>query len=119
MKSRAIACCCAVAVLLSVAAPAFAASDADPFGAPYSLIRRGTPEWKQAISRLKEARYVDWMNAQSFFGGVNGTAGTYYYQKAQEANTLMWRLHEGRPVFAYEVRKALDTSDAWRFGGTL
>ncbi len=112
MKWRAIVLC-SVLVLVCAAVPALAACNRHYF------IKPGTPEAARAMSRLRQARHIDWMNSRSFSGGEDSAAAAFYYHKAQQADALLWRLHERQPVLTDEVRRALDNSDAWRYGGTL
>ncbi len=112
MKSRTVMLLC-IAALMGAVPPASAASGRGCF------VRPGTLAAARAMTRLRQARHVDWMNSQSFAGGEDNAASAYYYHKAEQANALMWMLHEGRPVLTDEVKRALDNSDAWRYGGTL
>jgi hypothetical protein len=82
-----------------------------------ALVRAGTPEGTQAISRLARARHIDRMNAQGYMGAANRDAGLFYYQKSREIDELLKELHRGEAVPMRDVRSALNTSDAVRYGG--
>jgi hypothetical protein len=112
MKSRLVMFCCAAA-MLAAALPAFGSSNTDV------VIRAGTPEGARVLSCLEQARYVDVMNAQSNTAGYSSDARIYYYHKAQEIDSLLKRLDEGKSVRLTEVKMALDNSQAWRYGGNL
>ncbi len=108
MKPRIIVFCLAAALL--AAAPAFSASDAP------SVVKSGTPEAQRAMAQLKEARYADKMNAQSYTSEDNA-AGMYYVHKQQQIDEILKRLQKGETVPVDDVKRALDNSHAVRYGG--
>jgi hypothetical protein len=85
----------------------------------YALVRAGTPEATQVISRQKRARHIDLMNAQGYNGGVNRDAGMFYYEKSLEIDGILEQLHQGRAVSLRAVRSALNNTDAIRYGATF
>jgi hypothetical protein len=85
----------------------------------YALVRAGTPEGTQVISRLSYARHIDRMNAQGYLGAANRDAGLFYYQKSLEIDELLKELRQGEAVPMRDVQSALNTSDAVRDGGSF
>jgi len=111
MNRHAVVSCCFAAVF-AAAVPVFAASDGDS-----AVIRPATPEAARVISRLEQARHNDRMNSNSYRDGADSDAGIFYYQKGQEIDALLKNLNEGQAVSVNAVRRALDNSDAVRYGG--
>jgi hypothetical protein len=83
------------------------------------LVRAGTPEATQVMSRLAQARHVDRMNAQGYMGAANRDAGLFYYKKTVEIDELLKQLRRGEAVPMSDVQSALNNSDAARYGGSF
>jgi hypothetical protein len=86
---------------------------------PNGLIMPGTPQAAQVMAQLKEAEDVDRMNYQSYLGSRENEVSMYYLVKHRHVVELMKNLQSGEPVSPEDVKSALDTSEAWRYGATF
>jgi hypothetical protein len=57
------------------------------------------------------------MNAQYNHGSRDSELSVYFADKADEVEGVLDQLERGKKVSADEIERALDTSDAQRFGG--
>ena len=81
------------------------------------MIAPGSAQAAQPMTELDCAARIDRLNAQSYSGSDDSTAGSYYYQKAREAEALARDIRADRPVSGSDVRHALDTSHVIRYLG--
>jgi hypothetical protein len=103
-----------LAAALLVAMPPITA-----FALDKDLIMPGTPQAAHVIAQLKEAEDVDRMNYQSYLGSRENEVSMYYLAKHRHVVELMKDLQSGEPVSPNDVKSALDTSEAWRYGATF
>ena len=83
------------------------------------LIMPGTPQAAQVMVQLREAEDVDRMNYQSYLGSRENEVSMYYLVKHRHVVELMKSLQSGEPVSPEDVKSALDTNEAWRYGATF
>jgi hypothetical protein len=84
---------------------------------PTDTIAPGTPEAAQAEALLDHTAKIDRLNAQSYQGGADTEAATFYYQKAQEAEALAKELRANHRIFGDDFRDAQDNSRASLYTG--
>jgi hypothetical protein len=82
-----------------------------------SSISPDTSQGQRALKALKHAAEVDRMDAQSYRGGEDNAAATYYNGKAREADALARELERGAPVSANDLQHALQNRNANRYTG--
>jgi hypothetical protein len=107
----------AICLLLSVmlAAPLVATAGSDDAS---TVVKPGTPQAGQVMTRLEQARHFDQMNSKAYTA-EDSEAGVFYARKSQEIDSLLKRLQQGEVVPLDEVQSALDNSHAGRYGGSF
>jgi hypothetical protein len=104
----------AAAVLaVSIALAGRALAQATPAAAP---ITSGSPQAVDAIRKLKAAATSYKENSMSY-SGEDSDLGLYYGRKASDAQMLIDRLKQGESITTDQLKKALTSPGAERFGG--
>ena len=78
---------------------------------PTSIVRAGSPEAAQFLQKLREAKYADRANSNSY-SSDDPSLGRYYARKAEEVSAVIKRLEGGQSVPREEIQSALDNSKA-------
>jgi len=84
-----------------------------------AMVTPGTPRAAPVLTRLREAELVDQMNYESYLGSRENDVAMYYYSKRRHVVAAIRKLESGEPVSPEEIKDALDTSEAWRYGATF
>jgi hypothetical protein len=80
------------------------------------LIGPTAPEFARTLQALRAADYSDRMNSTSWTAN-NPTLDHFYARKAASVEALIQQLQSGKPVSSGDIARALDNSQAQRFGG--
>ena len=83
------------------------------------LVRPDTAQGAQMLARLQQAELVDRMNYESYLGSRENEVAMYYLSKHRHVVEAIRQLQSGEPVSSEEISRALDDSEAWRYGATF
>jgi hypothetical protein len=98
-----------VAILLAGSAAA-----AEP-----GMIMPDTPQAARVLARLQEADRIDHAQYQVFLGSRDNDVAMYYLSKRRHVLEAIKQLQSGEPVSEDDINRALDASEAWRYGSTF
>lgn len=79
------------------------------------MIAPNTPQAAEVLNKLRQAEYLDKMNAQSYTS-IHSEEGQFYYRKARQITEIINRLQSGQSVSRDDVDWSLDNSEASIYG---
>jgi hypothetical protein len=79
------------------------------------MIAPNTPEAAAVLSKLKQARHLDELNAQGY-SSIDNSQRQFYYMKASQITELIERLQGGQAVSRDDVNWGLDNRAARIYG---